>query len=147
MSITGNLYLVLSSDNENSTGDASAFTQVLGQPLLLNNNANYEVCLVDFECPTPNPYTNKPVHITADICVMSDVNGSLERLVGRSMVDMPTPLEKEQLKVKSSTPEWVRLSKTSFENVSITIKDDSDVSVPVGSGKRSSLTLSIRAVQ
>ena len=59
MSITGNLYLVLSSDNENSTGNASAFTQVLGQPLLLNNNANYEVCLVDFECPTPNPYTNK----------------------------------------------------------------------------------------
>ena len=147
MDITGNLYIVLSSDNANSTGNASAFTQVLGEPIKLNSNAYYEVCLVDFECPTPNPYTNKPLHIIADICVMSDVNGSLERLVGRSMIDMPTPLEKGEVKVKSATPEWVRLTKTTFENVSITIKDDSGISVPVGDGKRSSLTLCIRVVQ
>lgn len=146
MTIVGNLYLVLSSDTLKSTGDASAYTQVLGEPIVLNSNANYEVCLVDFECPTPEPYTNNSIHITADICEMSDINGTLERFVGRSMVDMPTLLQKEELKIRNPTQEWVRLSKTSFDSVSITIKDDAGVAVPTGAGKRSSVKLCIRQV-
>jgi hypothetical protein len=77
---------------------------------------------------------------------MSDVNGTLERFVGRTMVDMPTSLQKEELKIRNPTQEWVRLSKTSFESVSITIKDDAGVSVPIGEGKRSSVKLCIREV-
>jgi len=145
--ISGNFYLVLSSDSLNSTGNATSFTQVLAESVILNNNRQYEVSLVDFECPTPNPYTNRPLHITADICVMSDVNGVLKRFIGRSMVDMPTPLEKEQFKVKSLTQEWIRLSKTTFSEVSITIEDDAGEQVPIGDGKHSSVTICIREVQ
>lgn len=146
MTIVGNIFLVLSSDNIKSTGDASAYTQVLGEPIILNSNANYEVCLVDFQCPTPNPYTNKPIHITADICETSDVNGTLERFVGRSMIDMPTSLQKEELKIRNPTQEFIRLSKTSFDSISITIKDDAGVDVPTGDGKRSTVKLCIREV-
>jgi hypothetical protein len=144
MTIVGNIFLVLSSNSDNSTGNSSVFTQTLAEPLLLNNGVNYEVCLVDYEFPTPTPYTNKTINITADICVMSDINGNLDRYLGRTMINMPTLLQQEQIKIKNISQDWVRLSKTSFDKIDITIKDSDNVGVPSGN---SSLTICIRQVE
>jgi hypothetical protein len=144
--INGTLNLVLSSDSPTSTGNASLFTQVLAEPVILNSNKRYEACLVDLECPTPNPYRNRQIHITADICIFSDVNGVYKRFLGKTMNPMPTPLEQEQLQVVVPIQNWVRLAVTTFNQVTITIKDDNDVSVPVGEGKHSSISLLIREI-
>lgn len=143
--IDGNMYLVVSSDSGNSTGNANSFTQVLAEKVILNSNKQYEVSLVDFECPTPSVYANKQIHITADICVMSDINGVYERFAGKSMILVPTQLEQLQLQVINPVETWVRLYKTTFSEVSITIKDSAGVLVP--SDGRSSITLCIRQVK
>lgn len=145
--ITGSLNLVLSSDSQTSTGNASTFTQVLAQRVILNSNKEYEVCLVDLECPTPNPYTNRQIHVTADICDFSDVNGVYKRFVGKTMSQLPTPLEQEQLQVVLAVQNFVPLAVTTFNEVTITLKDDNNVSVPVDDNKRSSVSLLIREVQ
>jgi hypothetical protein len=144
--INGTLNLVLSSDSSTSTGDASLFTQVLAERVILNSNKQYEACLIDLECPTPNPYTNRQIHVTADICVFSDINGVYKRFLGKTMTLLPTPLEQEQLQVINPVQNWVRLASTSFNEITVSLKDDNDVSVPVGSGKRSSVSLLIREV-
>ena len=144
--ISGSLTLVLSSDSLTSTGNASTFTQVLAERIILNSNKQYEACLVNLECPTPNPYVNRQIHVTADICVFSDVRGELKRFLGKTMTQMPTPLEQEQLQVVVGVQNFVPLAITTFNQITISLKDDNDVSVPVGEGKRSSVTLLIREV-
>ena len=144
MSLVQDLHLVLSSDSATSTGNSHTFTQSLAEEVSLNPNNTYEVCLVDFECPTSDPYTNKQLFVTADICVMTDVNGVYERFVGKSNQTLPTLLESSQVFVTKPTKMWVKLFKTTFSQVAITIKDSSGLSIP--SVGRSSVTLSIRQV-
>jgi hypothetical protein len=75
---------------------------------------------------------------------MTDVNGAYERFLGKSNQTLPTLLESSQVFVTKPTKMWVKLFKTKFSEVVVTIKDSSGVSVPaVG---RSSVTLSIRQV-
>ena len=129
MALVQNLHLVLSSDSATSTGNAHTFTQTLAEEVSLNPANNYEICLVDFECPTSDPYTNKQLFVTADTCTMTDINGAYERFLGKSNQTLPTLL---------------KLFKTKFSEVVVTIKDSSGVSVPaVG---RSSITMSIRQI-
>jgi len=145
--INGTLNLVLSSDSATSTGSAATFTQILAERIILNSNKQYEACLVDLECPTPNPYVNRQIHATADICVFSDVAGVYKRFLGKTMTQIPTPLEQEQLQVVNPVQNWVRLASTTFSEITISLKDDIGISVPVGDGKRSSVSLCIREVQ
>ena len=144
MALVQNLHLVLSSDSATSTGNAHTFSQSLAEQVSLNPANNYEVCLVDMECPSSDPYTNKQLFVTADICTMTDVNGAYERFLGKSNQTLPTLLESGKVFVTKPTKMWVKLFKTTFSEVAVTIKDSSGVSVPaVGS---SSITLSIRQI-
>lgn len=144
MALVEDIHLILSSDSPTSTGNANAFTQTLAEEVSLNPANNYEVCLIDSVCPTPDPHTNKQLLITADICTMTDVNGVYERFLGKSNQTLPTLLESENVFITQPTRVWVKLFKTKFSEVVVTIKDSSGVPVPaVG---RSSVTLSIRQI-
>jgi hypothetical protein len=144
MALVQDIHLVLSSDSATSTGNAHTFTQTLAEEVSLNPANNYEVCLVDAECPTPDPYTNKQLFITADICTMTDVNGVYQRFLGKSIQPLPTLLESQKVFITQPTQVFAKLFKTKFSEVAITIKDASGLSIPaVGS---SSVTLSIRQI-
>jgi hypothetical protein len=137
--------IILNSDGLTSVGTSSNYTVTLSNTITLNAFSKWEVAVQSASYSTPNPYVNKAIYIECDLADFSYVDGDKKRIVYKTSINHPTPLEYEQTHVIPQTLNWVKMTTISFNTINIKIEDSEGVAVPAGFP--SSVTLSIRAVQ